>query len=291
MSQFIRDTSFGRFARLITRNRVLRFPEEQDDFQLQDSYVKLLEAAELRSKDEPLSITSQSERNNDTYSNRPSDFALPDDEGPAKVDEKTQQDDMKTQQDDMFEPKMLEDGTIVVNWYGPDDPANPQNWTTGQKLVPTLIIDAYTFAVYLGSSIITGSYTGIMRQFDVSQQVVSLTLSMYVLAYGIGPLLWSPLSEIPSLGRNSLYIFTFAIFIVLLIPTALVNNFPGLVVLRFLLGFFGSPCLATGPATFGDIRRHVCLRQAPIRTVDLGCRCYKRSCSWSLAFWLQRAGH
>ncbi|CAN9285355.1 unnamed protein product, partial [Alternaria alternata] len=246
MSHFIRDTSFGRLARFITRNRVLRFPEEQDDFQLQDSYVKLLKAAELRSKDKPLSIVSQSEGNNDTYSNRPSGSALPDDEGPAKVDE-------ETQQDDMFEPKMLEDGTIVVNWYGPHDPANPQNWTSGQKLVPTLIIDAYTFAVYLGSSIITGSYTGIMRQFDVSQQVVSLTLSMYVMAYGIGPLLWSPLSEIPSIGRNSLYIFTFAIFIVLLIPTALVNNFPGLVVLRFLLGFFGSPCLATGPATLGDM--------------------------------------
>jgi DHA1 family multidrug resistance protein-like MFS transporter len=246
MSQFVRDTSFGRLVRLITCNRVLQFPEEQDDFQLQDSYVKLLEAAELRSKDEPLSILSQSERNNGTYSMRPSDSALPDDGGSAKVDE-------RTQQNDVFEPKMLEDGTIVVNWYGSDDPANPQNWTTGQKLVPTLIIDAYTFAVYLGSSIITGSYTGIMRQFDVSQQVVSLTLSMYVLAYGIGPLLWSPLSEIPPLGRNSLYIFTFAIFIVLLIPTALVNDFPGLVVLRFLLGFFGSPCLATGPATLGDM--------------------------------------
>ncbi|RYO21285.1 hypothetical protein AA0113_g11237 [Alternaria arborescens] len=76
---------------------------------------------------------------------------------------------------------------------------------------------------------------------------------MYVLAYGIGPLLWSPLSEIPSLGRNSLYIFTFAIFIVLLIPTALVNNFPGLVFLQFLLGFFRSPCLATGPGTLGDM--------------------------------------
>jgi DHA1 family multidrug resistance protein-like MFS transporter len=53
MSQFIRDTSVGRLVRLMTRNRVLQFPEEQDDFQLQESYVKLLEAAELRSKDEP----------------------------------------------------------------------------------------------------------------------------------------------------------------------------------------------------------------------------------------------
>ena len=242
MSKFIRDTSFGYLVRLVTRNRLLQFPEDQQDFQLQDSYAKLLRASELRSKDESESTSSQSNKNNDT----PSDPTWPDEESAAKADE-------KAQDDDPFEPKVLDDGTIIVNWYGPDDPANPHNWSTGQKLIPTLIVDAYTFAVYLGSSIITGSYEGIMRQFNVSQQAVSLTLSMYVLAYGVGPLLWSPLSEIPSLGRNSLYIFTFAIFIILLIPTALATNFPGLVVLRFLIGFFGSPCLATGPATLGDM--------------------------------------
>ena len=242
MSKFIRDTTFGHLVRLVTRKQILRFPEEQQDYQLQHSYSKLLEAAHLRSKDGSLSASSQSNGNNGS----PSNSALPDEEKSAKADE-------KAQDDDPFEPKVLDDGTIIVNWYGSDDPANPQNWSTTQKLVPALIIDAYTFAVYLGSSIITGSYGGIMEQFGVSQQAVSLTLSMYVLAYGIGPLLWSPLSEIPSLGRNSLYIFTFAIFIILLIPTALVNNFPGLVVLRFLLGFFGSPCLATGPASLGDM--------------------------------------
>ncbi|PSN68748.1 MFS general substrate transporter [Corynespora cassiicola Philippines] len=242
MSKFIRDTSFGQFIRLVTRKRVLQFPEEQHNFQLQASYIRLLEAAEIRSKDESLSASSQSNKENGT----PSDPTLPNQEVSAKSDE-------KAQNDDPFEPKVLGDGTIIVNWYGPDDPENPQNWTIGQKLVPALIVNAYTFAVYLGSSIFTGSYSGVMRQFGVSQQVVSLNLSMYVLAYGIGPLLWSPLSEIPSVGRSPLYIFTFAIFVILLVPTALVNNFPGLVVLRFLLGFFGSPCLATGAASLADM--------------------------------------
>lgn len=36
-------------------------------------------------------------------------------------------------------------------------------------------------------------------------------------------------------------------------PTALVDNFAGLIVLRFLQGFFGSPCLATGGATLQDM--------------------------------------
>lgn len=43
------------------------------------------------------------------------------------------------------------------------------------------------------------------------------------------------------------------IFVILQIPTALVDNFAGLLVLRFLAGFFGSPCLATGAATFQDM--------------------------------------
>ena len=46
---------------------------------------------------------------------------------------------------------------------------------------------------------------------------------------------------------------TYAIFVILIVPTALVDNFAGLIVLRFLLGFFGSPCLATGGASLQDM--------------------------------------
>lgn len=47
------------------------------------------------------------------------------------------------------------------------------------------------------------------------------------------------LYRIPLLGRNGIYIVTFFVFTVLLIPTALVENLAGLLVLRFLLGWFG----------------------------------------------------
>jgi MFS transporter, DHA1 family, multidrug resistance protein len=61
------------------------------------------------------------------------------------------------------------------------------------------------------------------------------------------------MSEIPIIGRNPPYMVTFGIFVILCVPTALVNDIPGLLVLRFLQGFFGSPCLATGGATIGDL--------------------------------------
>ena len=66
-------------------------------------------------------------------------------------------------------------------------------------------------------------------------------------------MIFSPLSEVPLLGRNVPYMTSFALFVVLSVPTALVDNYPGLLVLRFLTGFMGSPCLATGGATMQDL--------------------------------------
>lgn len=150
-------------------------------------------------------------------------------------------------------PQRTSDGTILVDWYTVDDPENPQNWSFSKKIFVSLQIYMYTLAVYMGSAIYTASIGGVMEEFDVSIEAASLGLSLYVLAYGTGPLLWSPLSEIPAIGRNPPYIVTMGIFVILLIPSALVRNFGGLLVLRFLQGWFGSPCLATGGASLQDM--------------------------------------
>ena len=69
----------------------------------------------------------------------------------------------------------------------------------------------------------------------------------------MGPLLFSPFSEIARFGRNPTYVVTYGLFVILCLPTALVDNIGGLLFLRFLLGFFGSPCLATAPASMQDM--------------------------------------
>ena len=66
-------------------------------------------------------------------------------------------------------------------------------------------------------------------------------------------MIFSPLSEIPIVGRNPPYMITFAIFVILCVPTALADSISALLVLRFLQGFFGSPCLATGGASLQDM--------------------------------------
>ena len=150
-------------------------------------------------------------------------------------------------------PERTSDGTILVDWYTTDDPENPQNWSQGKKAITAAQICLYTLAFYMGSAIYTPSEEPLIIIYGISQEVASLGLSLYVLAYGLGPLLFSPLSEIPSIGRNPPYILSFGIFVILCIPTALVTDVPGLLVLRFLQGFFGSPCLATGGASLQDI--------------------------------------
>lgn len=66
-------------------------------------------------------------------------------------------------------------------------------------------------------------------------------------------MLWSPLSEIPSLGRNGIYVWTFLAFTLLQLPCGYAVNMPMFLTFRFLAGFAGSPALATGGATIADM--------------------------------------
>ncbi|KAG8411687.1 hypothetical protein J3459_016314 [Metarhizium acridum] len=56
---------------------------------------------------------------------------------------------------------------------------------------------------------------------------------------------------------------TMSLSVALSVPTAFAPNFAGLMVLRFLQGFFGSPpCLASGGASLGDMNSMMALRYA-----------------------------
>ena len=66
-------------------------------------------------------------------------------------------------------------------------------------------------------------------------------------------MLWAPLSELPAIGRSPIYIFTLIIFVFFNFGVIYADNYGMLMAFRFLTGFFGSPVLATGAASMGDI--------------------------------------
>ncbi|KAK6908285.1 hypothetical protein I203_102286 [Kwoniella mangroviensis CBS 8507] len=141
----------------------------------------------------------------------------------------------------------------LVAWYGPKDSENPRNWTLGKKCYVVFLIMILTTTVYIGSAIYSPALEQASEYFDVSTTVGSLGISLFVAGYGVGPLFLSGPSEVPAIGRTSIYIITLFIFFVLNILTALVTNFAGFCILRFLAGFMGSPALATAGASLDDM--------------------------------------
>jgi DHA1 family multidrug resistance protein-like MFS transporter len=85
---------------------------------------------------------------------------------------------------------------------------NPRNWSRAKKIFVTFEICFLTFSVYIGSAIYTPGLLDVVQVFGVSQVAATLGLCLYVAGYGLGPLIWSPMSEIPQIGRLWVYIGT-----------------------------------------------------------------------------------
>ncbi|KAJ6104646.1 hypothetical protein N7523_010966 [Penicillium sp. IBT 18751x] len=142
---------------------------------------------------------------------------------------------------------------VIIGWGGPDDSENPQNWSTRKKIFVSSLIWLLTFSIYIGSAIYSPGIPGVSEQFGVSREVGILGLTLFVLGYGLGPMIWAPLSELPAVGRSPVYVFTLTVFVFFQFAIIYAKNLGMLLAFRFLTGFFGSPVLATGAASMADI--------------------------------------
>ena len=270
MADLIRDAPLGQIVRWVTHNRYFQYPEKRADFQVPPQYnTRMNEAKALELTSSPTNTSNTPRSQQDAASLHHPGSRVDRDVENLSVSKTKSRLETPPYSNERFEveqqlaiertkslpivPQKTSDGIVLVDWYTTDDPANPQNWSSGKRYFITVLLCLYTWVVYTGSSIYAPSEGGVIERFGVSPTAASLPLSLYVLAYGVGPLLFAPLSEIPIIGRNPVYILSFVLFFALSFPTAVVDNFAGLLVLRFLQGFFGSPALANGGGTFSDM--------------------------------------
>ncbi|KAJ5497585.1 cycloheximide resistance protein [Penicillium fimorum] len=219
MSAFsVRDAPFGQFCRLVLGPLVFLYPDEKAGFQY--------EAPE----ETPVEVPTPQANSSSTDTDADVEKAEP-----------------------VSSLGQSKPGYQTVSWYGETDPENLQMWSLAKNIITFSQICLLTFSVYCGSAIITSAQPTFVEVFSVNVQESSLALSMYVLGYGIGPLFFSPLSEIPAVGRNIPYFVSFTLFIIITAVTSRVSNFAGLVVLRLIQGLLGGPVLATGGASAADI--------------------------------------
>jgi len=88
-------------------------------------------------------------------------------------------------------------------------------------------------------------------EFSVTTTQSILPLSLYVFALALGPVVGGPLSE--TVGRLPIYIGGLIGGGLFTLGAALVHNFAGLNILRFLAGVFFAPSLAIGAGTINEM--------------------------------------
>lgn len=121
---------------------------------------------------------------------------------------------------------------IIVTWDGEDDPENPRIGPFTKNFF-IFEISFLTLAVYMGSAIYTPGVYEIQEALGVSEIVATLPLTLFVTGYGLGPMVFAPMSEIATVGRAYIYVVSLVISMILQIPTALAENIASLCVLRF----------------------------------------------------------
>ncbi|KAF2806546.1 putative MFS transporter [Mytilinidion resinicola] len=139
---------------------------------------------------------------------------------------------------------------FIVTWIE-NDPRDAQNFSNLKKWSLTMLAAMITMSVALISSAYSATIPEIMAEFHVSQTVATLGISLYVLGFAIGPLVWAPLSEL--YGRQLMFFLSQTLLTIFNSGAAGSNNIATLLVLRFLAGAFGAAPITNGGAVVADL--------------------------------------
>lgn len=138
----------------------------------------------------------------------------------------------------------------LVDWDGPNDPENPQNWPRSKKWLITMVTACLNFVVSFGSSIFSTATNVTAEEFHVSQEVMILGVTLYVLGFACGPLVWGPMSEL--YGRRNPFMAGMIAFVIFQIPVGVATNLQTIFICRFFAGAFGSAPLAITAGMYVD---------------------------------------
>lgn len=150
----------------------------------------------------------------------------------------------------MYTGSGTEDDPYIVQWVA-HDPRDPQQFSQATKWFYTAVAAIATLAVALLSSAYTGGVQEIIAEFEISNEIATLGLSVFVLGFAIGPFLWAPLSEL--FGRQLLFTTTYFAMTVFCVGAAVAQNIETLIICRFFAGAFGSSPLTNSGGIIADM--------------------------------------
>lgn len=139
----------------------------------------------------------------------------------------------------------------LVDFDGPDDPYRPINWPTHKKVSTTLLYGLVTMTATWASSSYSAGTREIAEHFNVSTQVSTLGTTLFLFGFGLGPLLWAPLSEV--YGRRVAVLAPMFVATCLSFGSAVAKDFQTLMLTRFWGAFFASAPVTNTGGVLGDL--------------------------------------
>ncbi|OTB11932.1 hypothetical protein K445DRAFT_339148 [Daldinia sp. EC12] len=133
----------------------------------------------------------------------------------------------------------------------PDDPKNPMKFAVWKKWGITVLQAFAVLAVTFVSTAYSGGIGEVIREFQVSEEIAILGVSLFVLGFAVGPLLWAPLSEM--YGRQLLFFITYGALTAFNAGAAGSQNIWTLIILRFFAGTIGSSPLTNSGGVIADM--------------------------------------
>lgn len=91
-------------------------------------------------------------------------------------------------------------GRIIVD-FEPGSREDPRNWSNGRKWYCTLSCALLCLTVALGSAMPTGDLKSQAHTLHVSMEAIFLSITLFVLGFGVGPLIFAP-RESPQYPRS-----------------------------------------------------------------------------------------
>ncbi|KAI0821868.1 MFS general substrate transporter [Trametes gibbosa] len=131
------------------------------------------------------------------------------------------------------------------------DPEDPHQWSRLKKRSTVALACVYAFCAVFGSAVYAPGEEKIRERFGVNADVSSTGLTMYVLGFGIAPLLWGPLSEL--WGRKIPYHISWVLLVATSACSAYIENIVVILLFRFFTGCAAACALNSGPGVIADL--------------------------------------
>ena len=128
---------------------------------------------------------------------------------------------------------------------------SPQSSNETCRIFLAIILGYTTLVSAFTSSIFSAATAAVAKEFHVSTEVGILGLSLYVLGFATGPILWAPLSELR--GRRLPLLIGMFGFSIFQVAVATAKDLQTVLLCRFFGGLFGACPLAVVAAVFSDM--------------------------------------